>query len=71
MKITDIQVGRICLPLRHPFKTALRTVEAVDDVAVRLLTDDGAVGYGLPPPSSPGTPPAPSCAPSGTISARP
>ena len=52
MKITDIQVGRICLPLRHPFKTALRTVEAVDDVAVRLLTDDGAVGYGEAPPTA-------------------
>ena len=52
MKITDIQVGRIRLPLRHPFKTALRTVEAVDDIAVRVLTDDGAVGYGEAPPTA-------------------
>ena len=36
--------SRSRLPLRHPFKTALRTVEAVDDIAVRVLTDDGAGG---------------------------
>jgi len=41
LKITDIQVGTIYLPLRRPFKTALRTVEAVNDIVVRVLTDEG------------------------------
>ena len=52
MKITDIQVGSISLPLARPFKTALRTVEAVNDIVVRVLTDDGRVGYGEAPPTA-------------------
>jgi o-succinylbenzoate synthase len=52
LKITDIQVGDISLPLVRPFKTALRTVNAVDDIVVRVLTDDGAVGYGEAPPTA-------------------
>lgn len=52
MKITDIQVGDISLPLRRPFKTALRTVAAVNDVVVRICTDDGAFGYGEAPPTA-------------------
>ena len=52
MKITDIQVGEIALPLRTPFKTALRTVDAVRDVVVRVCTDQGAVGYGEAPPTA-------------------
>ena len=52
MKITDIQVGSISLPLARPFKTALRTVDAVNDVVVRVLTDEGAVGYGEAPPTA-------------------
>lgn len=52
MKIKAIQVGRISLPLVHPFKTALRTVEAVEDVVVRVVGEDGAVGYGEAPPTA-------------------
>ena len=52
MKIADIQVGRLTLPLAHPFKTALRTVETLDDVAVRVIADDGTVGYGEAPPTA-------------------
>ncbi len=52
MKIKDIQVGDISLPLVRPFKTALRTVDAVNDVVVRVITDDGAVGYGEAPPTA-------------------
>lgn len=52
MKITDIQVGEISLPLARPFKTALRTVNTVNDVVVRILTDEGAVGYGEAPPTA-------------------
>lgn len=52
MVIRDIQTGRISLPLRHPFKTALRTVNAVEDVVVRVVADSGAVGYGEAPPTA-------------------
>ena len=52
MKITDVQVGEISLPLARPFKTALRTVDRVNDVVVRVLTDEGAVGYGEAPPTA-------------------
>ena len=52
MRIKAIEVGHISLPLVHPFKTALRTVEAVEDVVVRVVSDDGAVGYGEAPPTA-------------------
>ncbi len=51
MKIREIQVGKISIPLKKPFKTALRTVRSVEDVIVELHTDTGAVGYGEAPPT--------------------
>ena len=45
MKITEVRLGRISVPLRVPFKTALRSVNSVEDVIVELHTDTGAVGY--------------------------
>ena len=52
MKITEVRLGMISVPLRVPFKTALRTVESVQDVIVELHTDTGAVGYGEAPPTA-------------------
>ena len=37
------------VPLKTPFKTALRTVEAVEDIIVMVNTDSGHVGYGEAP----------------------
>ncbi len=51
MKITHVRLGQIAVPLRVPFKTALRTVDSVCDVIVELHTDTGAVGYGEAPPT--------------------
>ena len=51
MKITEIRLGRISVPLRVPFKTALRSVDSVEDVIVEIHTDNGAVGYGEAPPT--------------------
>ena len=51
MKITEVRIGRISVPLIHPFKTALRTVNSVEDVVVEIHTDTGAVGYGEAPPT--------------------
>ena len=52
LRITDIQVGRLSLPLAHPFKTALRTVERLEDVGVRVIGENGLVGYGEAPPTA-------------------
>lgn len=64
MKITEVRLGRISVPLRVPFKTALRQVNSVEDIIVEVRTDTGAVGYGeAPPPAlSPAIPPGPSSA---------
>ncbi|MBN2875044.1 MAG: dipeptide epimerase [Spirochaetales bacterium] len=51
MVITELRVGRVSILLKKPFKTALRTVESVEDVIVELHTDTGAVGYGEAPPT--------------------
>ncbi|GAB3036384.1 dipeptide epimerase [Bowmanella dokdonensis] len=49
MKITDIKFAMLRVPLRTPFKTALRTVEKIEDVIVIVETDTGHVGYGEAP----------------------
>lgn len=52
MKITNITTTECQIPLRTPFKTALRTVDCVYDLLVRVETDTGAVGYGEAPPTA-------------------
>lgn len=49
MKITDIRLGKLRVPLKTVFKTALRTVDQVEDIIVALHTDTGHVGYGGAP----------------------
>lgn len=49
MKITAITFGMLRVPLKTAFKTALRTVEQVEDVVVMVHTDSGQVGYGEAP----------------------
>jgi o-succinylbenzoate synthase len=49
MKISDIRFGMLRVPLKTPFKTALRSVEQVEDVVVMVHTDTGHVGYGSAP----------------------
>lgn len=51
MKITDIKIGYISVPLKTPFKTALRTVNSVEDVIVEIHTDTGHIGYGEAAPT--------------------
>jgi L-alanine-DL-glutamate epimerase-like enolase superfamily enzyme len=53
VRIVDIQLSMLSVPLRTPFRTALRTVTAVHDVVVRIRTDTGLAGYG----SAAATPP--------------
>jgi L-Ala-D/L-Glu epimerase / N-acetyl-D-glutamate racemase len=49
MKITDIRFNMLRVPLKTPFKTALRTVDSIEDVIVTVHTDKGNVGYGEAP----------------------
>jgi L-alanine-DL-glutamate epimerase-like enolase superfamily enzyme len=53
VKITAIQLGHLSIPLKTPFKTALRTVTHVEDVLVKIHTDTGNVGYGSAAPTAP------------------
>ncbi len=52
MKIARIDVDEIFIPLARPFKTALRTVENVEDIIVRVTADSGETGYGEAPPTA-------------------
>ncbi len=52
MKIEKISLGYINIPLVTPFKTALRTVNSVNDLIVKIETEDGTVGYGEAPPTA-------------------
>jgi o-succinylbenzoate synthase len=49
MKITRIEFAMLRVPLKTPFKTALRTVTQVEDVIVMVHTDTGNIGYGEAP----------------------
>ena len=52
MKISRIEVGEVRIPLVTPFKTALRTVDSVNDLIVRVTADDGRTGFGEAPPTA-------------------
>lgn len=52
MKIKEIKVGQVLAPLKKPFKTALRTVNRVENVGVKIITDTGNIGYGEAAPTA-------------------
>lgn len=52
MKIVAIETAEVNIPLVTPFKTALRTVNSVNDIVVRVVTDEGEVGFGEAPPTA-------------------
>jgi len=49
MKITNIRFAKLKVPLVTPFKTALRTVDNIEDLVVIIETDVGEIGYGAAP----------------------
>jgi L-alanine-DL-glutamate epimerase-like enolase superfamily enzyme len=49
MKITGFELGKLRIPLKMPFKTALRTVDYMEDVVIVLETDTGHKGFGSAP----------------------
>lgn len=52
MIITGVRLGLLSAPLRTPFRTALRTVERIEDVVVMIDTDTGDIGFGEAPPTA-------------------
>ena len=52
MRITKISLGILSLPLVTPFQTALRRVEAIEDLVVRIEAENGTAGYGEAPPTA-------------------
>ena len=49
MRITDIRLFKLAVPLKTPFRTALRTVERMESVIVEVHTDTGYIGRGEAP----------------------
>lgn len=52
MNLKTIRIGQLSVPLVTPFKTALRSVEAVEDIVVMIESDNGLVGFGEAPPTA-------------------
>lgn len=52
MKITDIKLYHLSVPLKKPFKTALRTVESAEETVLKIITDSGLTGLGEAPPTA-------------------
>jgi len=52
MKILDIRTGFLSIPMKKPFKTALRTVDKIENIVVVIKTDTDSVGYGDAAPTA-------------------
>lgn len=52
MKIRNIKIQEVNIPLITPFKTSLRTVNAIEDIVIMIETDTGEIGYGEAPPTA-------------------
>lgn len=52
MKIKNIELYTLSVPLKKPFKTALRTVNHLEDLVVKVITDTEHTGYGEAPPTA-------------------
>lgn len=51
MKVLDVRLKKLEIPLKKPFKTALRTCTIAEDIVVEVVTDTGDIGYGEAPPT--------------------
>jgi len=51
MKIKDVEIHPISIPLKEPFTISLGTIENADNVILCIKTDDDLVGYGEAAPS--------------------
>lgn len=51
MKISQIRIGSVHIPLKKPFITALRRVDVAEDIVVQVIADTGETGFGNAPPT--------------------
>ncbi len=51
MILEKLEIKKVDIPLEKPFKTALRIVETVNSVQVKITTKDGFCGYGAASPT--------------------
>lgn len=52
MKIESVELKRVSIPLKKPFKTALRRVDTAENIIVVITADDGTRGFGEAPPTA-------------------
>lgn len=52
MKIREVLIGKVSIPLKKPFKTALREVNSAEDIIVKVVADSGEIGFGNAPPTA-------------------
>ncbi len=52
LKIKEIKLYHLSVPLKKPFKTALRTVNSAEETIIKIITDSDLIGYGEAPPTS-------------------
>ncbi|MCF6265947.1 MAG: dipeptide epimerase [Desulfuromusa sp.] len=52
MKITDIKIQIINIPLTTTFKTALRSVDQIENIVITITTDTDLVGFGGAAPTA-------------------
>src|SRR5690554_6120526 len=52
MKISDVKLYHLSVPLKKPFKTSLRTVNSAEETVVIIKTDLGLSGIGEAPPAA-------------------
>lgn len=52
MKIQRIEIGKVCIPLKKPFKTALRETRFAEDIVIKVVADTGETGFGNAPPTA-------------------
>lgn len=52
MQIKRIEIGKVKIPLRKPFITALRRVDFAEDIIIKIITDTGNTGFGNAPPTA-------------------
>lgn len=51
MKIRQIETFLAAIPLKKAFKTALRTVTVAETIVVKIICDNGIIGWGEAPPT--------------------
>ena len=52
MQIKRIEIGKVKIPLRKPFITALRRVDFAEDIIIKIITDTGKLVLGNAPPTA-------------------